>query len=236
MNANSKTSPIVPPPTAYQTHAQDFYGANFYVDESVLIPRPETEQLVDKVLSLTGQPILPGVKPPLPAIPATSTIIDVGTGFGCIAITLRRKLPKATIMATDISEAAIKVAQKNAANLLSGKQPISFIISHLLEKVNIASLPTPVIVAANLPYVDPEWPWLNHGSLDYEPSTALYANNHGLALIFELIDECRLKRVDHLILEADPVQHRAIIDYASPDYHHESTSGFILHFSNKTRP
>ena len=199
---------------------KDFYGRDFLVTKDVLIPRPETEQLIDAVLSLAGVAYLPGVKPTKRELPENPIIVDVGTGSGCIAITLKKELEDAEIMATDISEKALKVAQKNAAR--HGTH-ISFIISHLLEKVNT----TPDLIVANLPYVDENWDWLDKKSLSKEPSIALYAKDHGLKLIKELIDTATSK---YLILEADPCQHEAIIEYAAPKYTHVETRGFILTF------
>lgn len=203
---------------------KDFYGRNFLVTKDVLIPRPETEQLIDAVLSLAGVAYLPGVKPTKRELPENPVIVDVGTGSGCIAITLKKELKDAEIIATDISEKALKVAQKNAAK--HGIH-ISFIISHLLEKVNI----TPDLIVANLPYVDENWDWLDKKSLSKEPSIALYAEDHGLKLIRELIDTATSK---YLILEADPCQHEAIIEYATPKYTHVETRGFILTFRKTT--
>ena len=201
---------------------QDFYGRDFLVTEDTLIPRPETEQLIDTVLSLAGKPYLPGVRPSKRVFPQNPTILDVGTGSGCIAITLALELPEAKVYASDISEKALKVAQKNAANLGA---PIPFIISYLLEKVNI----NPDVIVANLPYVDPEWDWLDKESLSKEPALALYAEDHGLALIKELIDTAKSK---YLILEADPCQHAEIISYAKQQsYTLIDTRGFILSFA-----
>ncbi len=117
------------------TRFQDFYGRDFLVTEDTLIPRPETEQLIDSVLNLAGKPYLPGVRPSKRVFPQNPTILDVGTGSGCIAITLALELPEAKVYASDISAKALKVAQTNAANLAT---PISFIISSLLEKVTFA--------------------------------------------------------------------------------------------------
>ncbi|MBQ6375947.1 HemK family protein methyltransferase [Candidatus Saccharibacteria bacterium] len=204
---------------------KDFYGHNFLVTKDVLIPRPETEQLIDMVLSLTGKPILPGVKPRQAVLRDDINIVDVGTGSGCIAITLAKKLPRSHVTALDISEPALKVAKKNASRL---EASLTFIISHLLEKVNF----TPDLVVANLPYVDRDWPWLDLKALSREPAIALFADNHGLALIYELIDECADRQVPHLILEADPCEHQDIINYAKQKgFSYREALGFILYFS-----
>ena len=202
----------------------NFYGFDFYVDKNVLTPRPETEQLIDEVLKLCGQPILPGVKPEKAQLdPKNLTILDVGTGSGCIAITLKKKLPEVKVYASDISEKALKIAQKNAKNLSAS---ITTIISHLLKKVNIA----PDLIVANLPYVDKNWDWLDRESLKQDPDIALYAEDGGLALIKELLDTATS---NYLILEADPSQHQTIINYAKNRYDFSEKKGFILIFKIK---
>ena len=202
---------------------KDFYGRDFFITKDVLIPRPETEQLVDMVLNLAGKPYLPGVRPSQRVLPKDLTILDVGTGSGCIAITLALELPEAKVYASDISEKALEIARKNAA---LHDAPISFIISHLLEKVKFI----PDVVVANLPYVDPDWDWVDKKALSKEPEIALYAEDHGLALIKELIDTVES---EYLILEADPCQHAEIIDYAAKKYALIDTRGFILGFKRK---
>lgn len=207
MNANSKTT--------------NFYGREFYVDQNVLTPRPETEVIVDEVLKLCGKPILPGIKPEKPKLnPQGLKILDIGTGSGCIAITLKKELEGAEIYASDVSEKAIEIAQKNAENL---KAPIHTIISYLCQNVNI----TPDIIVANLPYVDKNWDWVDQKSLKQDPDLALYAEDGGLALIKELIDTAIS---EYLILEADPSQHQEIIDYAKAKYALENINNYTLTF------
>ena len=96
----------------------NFYGQDFIISPDVLIPRPETEQLVDLVLSLAGKPYLPGMLPSDRKLPKSPTILDVGTGSGCIAITLALKIPHAKIFASDISEAALDIARQNRQKLI----------------------------------------------------------------------------------------------------------------------
>lgn len=206
---------------------KDFYGRDFIITKDVLIPRPETEQLIDMVLSLAGKSYLLGVKPTERILPEHPIIFDVGTGSGCIAITLALELPEATVYATDISKPALKIAQKNAFTL---NAPITTIISHLLEKVKSGDLPTPDLVVANLPYVDPNWPWLDKASLSKEPPIALYAEDHGLALIKELIVQATNLKIPHLVLEADPCQHDEITAFAKKHHYTlNKLTGFILY-------
>ena len=113
------------------------------------------------------------------------------------------------------------MAQKNANKLHA---PITTIVSYLLEKVNF----TPDVIVANLPYVDPDWPWLDKSSLSKEPAIALYAEDGGLALIKQLLDQATSKQIEYLVLEADPCQHDKIISYASNKYHLIDQRGFIL--------
>ncbi len=211
------------------SQTKDFYGRDFLVSPDVLIPRPETEQLIDQVLVLAGKPFLPGVKPTKRILPQNPTILDVGTGSGCIAITIKKELPEAEVYATDVSEKALRIAQKNAELL---DAPITTIMSHLLEKVKRGTLPTPDLIVANLPYVDKNWDWLDKKSLSKEPAIALYAEDNGLKLIKELIKEVKELQIHHLILEADPCQHEAIREYAKKmGLRFKEARGFILYFS-----
>ena len=211
-------------PQAYKNGYQDFYGRDFIVTPDVLIPRPETEQIIDIVLNLAGKPYLLGVKPGPNRLPDNPVILDIGTGSGCIAITIKKELPNAKVYATDISEKALQIAQKNAQN---HGVPIHLIISHLLNDVKFS----PDIIVANLPYVDKNWDWLDNVALSHEPSLALYADDHGLKLIKELLDQAASRHISHLILEADPCQHEEIINYAKKaGFNLVEARGFILFF------
>ena len=203
----------------------NFYGRDFTINQDVLIPRPETEMVIDAVLNLVGKPYLPGVKPSKAILPQNLTIVDVGTGSGCIAVTLKLELPKSTVIATDISEKALKVAQKNADKM--GAEVV-FMQSDLLNEVEV----TPDLVVANLPYVDESWEWIDKETLSREPRIALYADKGGLALIYKLIDQVAERGIKHLILEADPSQHQQIITYAKKKgLTRRETRGFIIYFS-----
>jgi release factor glutamine methyltransferase len=201
----------------------NFYGRDFITTPDVLMPRPETEQIIDKVKSLAGLPILPGVKPSTRMLNNNPKILDVGTGSGCIAITIKKELREAEVAGVDISLPALKIAEKNAKKL---QADIDLKQSDLLENCNEKY----DIIIANLPYVDPNWDWLDKDALSKEPSIALYAEDHGLALIKRLITEIKHKP-KYLILEADPCQHNEIIDYAKKyGFQHAETRGFILTF------
>lgn len=203
----------------------NFYGRDFFINQNVLIPRPETEQIIDAVLNLTGKPYLKGVRPGPKKISEKSTILDVGTGSGCIAITLKKELKDAAIYASDISKKALIIASKNAKK---HNADIHFTESYLLDRITIK----PDIIVANLPYVDPEWEWLDKESLSLEPEIALYAKDGGLRLIKELIDNTP-SETKYLILEADPCQHKSIISYAKKKgLDLVETRGFVLTFCN----
>lgn len=177
-------------PLAYILGYREFYGRRFFVTPDVLIPRPETEDIIDIAKSLNP-----------------ASILDIGTGSGCIAVTLALELPDTTISATDISANALEIAKKNAA---AHNAWVDFHHSNLLLDYH----PRPdTLIIANLPYVNKNWQWLDHRSLDNEPALALYADQDGLALIYKLIDQYP-NNAAGLILEADPSQHTAIIEYA----------------------
>jgi len=209
-------------PRAYKLGRQEFCGREFLVSKDVLIPRPETEEMVEMVLSLAGKAFLPGVKAPERVLPEKPKILDVGTGSGCVAVTLKLELPEAEVTALDISEKALKMARKNAKKLGA---KIEFFLSDLLaiyrggehEESGDASSekkhPFFDVTTANLPYVFRDWEWLKEpesASLKYEPEIALYAEDGGLKTIFRLLKEAR-GFTKYLVLEADPCQFEAII-------------------------
>lgn len=203
---------------------RDFYGRDFIISPDVLIPRPETEMIIDAVLNLVGKSYLPGVKASEARLPDDLTIVDIGTGSGCIAITLKLELPKARIVATDVSKSALEIAKKNAEEF---DADVELVESDLMDRINL----NPDIVVANLPYVDKNWDWLDKEVLSGEPELALYADNHGLSLIYRLIDQVVRRMIPFLVLEADPYQHGEIIAYLRErGYSLVETRGFIVVF------
>lgn len=142
-------------PVAYLTGVKEFYGRTFAVTRDVLVPRPESELLVKKTLELFGTQ-------------EHITLADIGTGCGCLAITLALDRPKWTIIATDISEKALSVARRNAKRHGVAER-ITFLLGNLLEPVGKESLD---IVVANLPYV-PNEELAGNSDLAYEPIIAL---------------------------------------------------------------
>ena len=217
-------------PEAYKEGVADFYGREFRVSSDVLIPRPETEAAIDELLLLAGRPYLPGMKKPERQLPAVPLIVDVGTGSGCIAVTLKLEIPEANVIGLDVSEKALCVARKNAEKLGA---KVDFAETDLLTEYDGG---VPDIIVANLPYVDRNWEWLDKEALKHEPSLALYADNRGLALIFRLIDEVEKmtksnRKQKWILLEADPCQHDEIITYAEKrSLVHRKTNGYWLVF------
>ena len=207
-------------PVAYLIGYREFYGRNFRVNQNVLIPRPETEQIIDSAIEIVRNEKMTHV-----------SILDVGTGSGCIPVTLKLELAKlgikTNVQGVDVSRPALELAAVNAANLLAS---VEFIESDLLKLIK----KMPDIITANLPYVDVNWDWTSE-ELKFEPALALYAGDGGLALIKKLIDQIA-KKTDNkkrrfLLLEADTSQHDAIIEYAkNRKFEHISRDGFIIGF------
>lgn len=194
-------------PIAYIVGQREFYGREFTVTPDVLIPRPETEALIEFVLN--GDFFNP-------------TILDVGTGSGAIAITLAAEMPNAIVTASDISPVALEVARKNAVALDAN---VAFVQSDLLT--NVSGQYT--IIVANLPYVDHTWP-VSPDTI-FEPELALFAADHGLALIKRLIVEAKdhLLKNGVLLLELDTRQIPETIHFATQhDYRTDQISPFAL--------
>ena len=183
-------------PTAYITEHREFYGLDFYVGPRVLIPRPESELLVEKALELAQNRTMP-------------IIAEVGTGCGAIAISLALNLPQTKIYATDISAAALKVALLNCQ-----KHGVANRIC-LLQGDMLNPLPEPVdLIIANLPYVkESELPSIY--SANFEPPLALNGGSDGLQKIRQLCRQVNTKlRPDgYLLLEIGQGQRRAITTF-----------------------
>lgn len=148
-------------PVAYLVHQKEFLGLPFYVNQSVLIPRPETEALVERAIRLAEDKNI-------------KKIHDVGTGSGNIAVSLAVNLPKARIVASDICQQALKVAARNAREHQVASR-IQFIRSDLAQHIRSAKL-----IIANLPYVPLRF--LVPPDIIYEPRRSLFAGEDGLTL------------------------------------------------------
>lgn len=202
-------------PIAYIIGHKEFYGRNFRVTTATLIPRPESESII----TLTKQLLLPTIQ----RIPSTR-LLDVGTGSGCLGITLKLEIPQLDVTLTDISQAALNVARSNAKSLHADVKTLK---GDLLKDYPLIA----DIIVANLPYVDPSWE--RSTETDYEPETALFADDDGMALIAQLIDQspASLASGGYLIIEADPEQHQPLITYAkSRGFSFVATDGYCLAF------
>jgi release factor glutamine methyltransferase len=192
-------------PLAYIVGKKEFYGRDFTVTPDVLIPRPETEQIVEVVKNYVYKS--DGSEEKIVSLNPVTKILDVGTGSGAIAITLALELPHAAVTASDISPAALKVACANAEKL---NVKINLVQSDLLKNITEQF----DIIVANLPYVDRSWQV--SPDTKYEPESALFAGDGGLELIKKLIDQApnHLTNNAYLILELDPRQMSTAKTYA----------------------
>ena len=181
-------------PIAYIIGHKEFYGRNFNVNENTLIPRPESETIIDILKKIYSK--------------KTTKLIDVGTGSGCLGITAKIEYPALEVTLIDISQQALQTAVLNAKALAARITALqSDLLANYTKKADI--------IIANLPYVDRTWdrsPETNH-----EPSLALFADDNGKDLIKKLIVQSTSKISDggYLIIEADPFQHGDLIKFAA---------------------
>jgi release factor glutamine methyltransferase len=180
-------------PVAYIIGHREFWGLEFEVTRDVLIPRPETELIVEEALALVRSGAV--AHTPSDAL----TIIDVGTGSGCLAIALAHELPHARVIAIDVSTAALHVAKRNADR--HGVSPrIAWHAGSVLEPID-----RPVdLIVSNPPYVPlGDAPTLPPDVRDYEPPVALFSGGDGLATIRALVMQAaaRVKPGGALIFE-----------------------------------
>lgn len=162
-------------PLAYLTNHKEFFGLDFFVDERVLIPRPETEHLVSEVFSLAGEFKIP-------------RILDTGTGSGCIAISLALSLPKAKITASDISKDALSIARKNVRAHRVSRQ-IRLVRGDLLKPFIDSRFD---IIVANLPYVPRRESHLVEKEVKkHEPKSALWGGQDGLKFLRQFLHQVK---------------------------------------------
>ena len=179
-------------PIQYILGETEFYGLPFLVNENTLIPRPETEELVELIISNNQ-------------ITASShhlKILDIGTGSGCIAVSLAKNIPSATVFAIDVSEKALATAKKNAElnNVI-----VNFINVDILKINDLGQLPTsnfqlPAkfdIIVSNPPYVrNLEKAEINPNVLEYEPHLALFVEDTDALLFYRRIAELAMKNLN----------------------------------------
>ncbi len=189
-------------PLAYLTGHKEFFGLDFLVNQNTLIPRPETELIVELVIEKIKEN-------------PNTLLIDVGTGTGCIPISIIKNIPqKIKTFGLDISKKALKVAQNNASQ---NQVEIEFIQSNLLTNfpnINFSQF-SQIIITANLPYLTAT-EFSSEKSIQHEPYSALVASNNGLELYFQLITQLKKllgeknNRVITLLCEINPNQFKAL--------------------------
>ena len=184
-------------PVAYITGRKEFWSFTLEVNKDVLIPRPDTEILVEEALSICRKINFPEMK-----------IIDIGTGSGAIALALAKELPQAKIIATDISTTALRIARKNALNLGLGNQ-IAFRCSDLFDSVDDFF----DIIVCNPPYIAVrEYEKLPAGVKAFEPREALLAGKSGTEFYEKLVYRAgnNFKKNGWLLLEIGATQEKSV--------------------------
>ncbi|MFU8763693.1 MAG: peptide chain release factor N(5)-glutamine methyltransferase [Haliea sp.] len=180
-------------PVAYLTGEREFWSLSLRVTDATLIPRPETETLVEWALEL--------------ALPATAAVLDLGTGSGAIALALAAERPGWRILATDASAAALAVARDNVRRLCPGR--IRCLQSDWFDALQGEQFD---LVVSNPPYVESNSPWLASGDLRFEPRSALVAGSTGLDDLRQLAEAApaHLRSGGWLLLEHGFEQGRAV--------------------------
>jgi len=185
-------------PVAYLLGQKEFWSLMLAVDERVLIPRPETEAIIDYVLQL--------------ALPEQASIIDLGTGSGAIALALASEKPNYFIVASDYSEGALAVAKQNAQQLAANGvcHEVPLLRGDWLSALGKNTFD---LVVSNPPYIDAQDPHLQQGDVRFEPLSALVSKDFGyddIQIISRQAKDC-LKSGGHLIIEHGYDQREAII-------------------------
>jgi release factor glutamine methyltransferase len=182
-------------PVAYLLGYKDFFGLRFKVTKDVLIPRPETEWVVEHILNQK--------------LSNKTSILDLGTGSGCIAISIKKHAPKLSVTASDVSKKALLVAKHNAR---AHKTKLNFVHSNLLTNLSNKHFN---IIVANLPYGWDVWKKnssIEAKSLKFEPQRALFTKENGLYLYRLLLQQIskRKNKSIKIFLEFDPRQNSSI--------------------------
>lgn len=197
-------------PIAYIVGFKEFFGLKFVVDNSVLIPRPESEAMIDLIEDLGSN--------------EGKSLVDVGTGSGALAIAAKLTYKRLKVTALDISDDALAVAKINAKLL---KADVRFIKSNLLDEVKLKQ----DIILANLPYVPPGFEV--DEEVAYEPARAIFTEQGGLKLIQEVVEQAasKLNPGGYLLLESLPSQMSKINEIANKnDLIYVKRSGLIQVF------
>jgi len=190
-------------PTAYIIKHKEFFGIDFYVDHRVLIPRPETELLVEEALEFARSKINHTTNPS-----GLIQIADIGTGCGAIAISIALNLPHVKVLATDISPLALEVARLNSDyHKVTGQ--VTFLQGNLLEPIH-----KPVdLIIANLPYIKTsELPELSPEITGFEPEIAINGGESGLDPINQILEQIKERELQQcrLLLEIGQGQEQQV--------------------------
>lgn len=165
-------------PVQYITGKTEFFGLTFKVNPNVLIPRPETEELIQWILNDLREKGNKEMK-----------ILDIGTGSGCIAVSLAKSLPKAKVTAIDFSKEALLIARENAR---MNKVKVSFVECDILQVVDLEEEYD--LIVSNPPYVrDLEKTHMQKNVLHYEPETALYVRDDNPLIFYKRISELAIR-------------------------------------------
>lgn len=182
-------------PVQYLLGKAWFYGLELFVDGSVLIPRPETEELVDWIVADVKKAGLPVFNRAPGQSDATTQlkIMDVGTGSGCISLALKKALPLAEVWGCDSSEKALTVARRNGATL---DIRVDFLGLDFLDETQRASLPPVDIIVSNPPYIPAkEIEAMHRNVVDYEPHSALFVPDGDPLIFYRAIIQFAQKRL-----------------------------------------
>lgn len=197
-------------PVAYIVGQKEFYSLNFSVTREVMIPRPETELLVDLALFHARQ---------------RGSVLDLGTGSGAIAISVKHNRDDLDVYASDVSKKALRVAKRNARNILGGGS-IRFFHGDLFSPFQENAFD---IIVTNPPYVDPEKKTTLQNELLYEPAIALFAENRGQDIIKRIVLECGkyLSRNGMVIMEiGEEMEDFLGALISETDFHHSILSDY----------
>ncbi len=182
-------------PLAYIRGKTEFYGREFIVNHHVLEPRPESETMIELALKVIGSRL---------------QVIDVGTGSGALAITIKLEKPATEVYATDIDPKCLKVAEQNAKKLDAN---VTFLQGNLLQPLYNLKPITYNLVLANLPYVPITYE-INEAA-KAEPKIAIYGGEDGLDLYRQLFVHLKTKPAHYVLTESLPFQHKRLSDIAT---------------------
>jgi release factor glutamine methyltransferase len=207
-------------PLAYIRGKVEFYGREFLVNNHVLVPRPETEAMIDLLKNIT--------------LPSRPHIADVGTGTGCIGITAAVELPNAEVFLYDIDQAALRVAAKNIQHFQTISPTGTIKRVHLDQRDLLAdAIEQFDVIVANLPYV-PKGYKINKAAR-HEPKLAIFAGADGLELYRRLWEQIAIlpRKPKHVLTESLPEQHQSLGQIAkSAGFELKGAQGYIQYFAS----